>query len=86
MMTHFRRLSLVLLLLLMLIGIAGHVIQPASGSHHILSDSTCAFHHGINVPMSLQPFWDGSGISLEPTHDDSCALDLVLNIHHPPTF
>ncbi len=85
-MNHFRRLSLAFLLILLLIGIAGHLLAPVGGSHHILSESACAFHHGINLPMNLQPAWNESGISPEPTHDDTCVLDLVLKISHPPTF
>jgi len=85
-MDNLRRLSLVLLLFLLLIGIGGHLLAPVNGSHHVLSESTCAFHHAVDVPANLQSSWNESGIPLEPTQDDSCALDLVLNIPHPPTF
>ena len=85
-MGNFQRLSLVFLLLLLLISIGGHLLAPVGGSHHVLSESTCAFHQGINLPANLQPSWNESGISLEPTHDNTCVLNLVLKIPHPPTF
>ncbi len=85
-MNHFQRFFLVFLLILLLIGIGGHLLAPVNGSHHVLSESTCAFHHAVDVPVNLQSSWNESGIHLEPTQDDSCALDLVLNIPHPPTF
>ena len=85
-MSALQRLSLALLLALLLIGIAGHVFPSASGIHHIPSESTCPIHHGMNFPENLQSSWDKSSIPHEPPQDDSCALDLVLNIPHPPTF
>jgi hypothetical protein len=85
-MGKFRRLSIVLLLFLLLIGIGGHLLAPVGGSHHGLPESTCTFHQGINLPANLQPSWNESGISLEPIHDDTCVLDLVLKISHPPTL
>lgn len=82
----FQRLSLALLLAVLLIGIGGHLLAPVGGSHHILSESTCSLHHGINIPAKLQPAWNESGISLEPTHDYTCVLDVVQKISHPPTI
>lgn len=85
-MKTLRRLSLAFLLVLILVGMAGHMLAPVGGSHQIFSESTCAIHHGMNLPANLQSFWNESGISLEPTHDDTCVLDLVLKISHPPTL
>ena len=85
-MITLRRLALAFLLVLFLIGIAGHMLAPVGGSNHFLSESTCAIHHSMNLPANLQSFWNESGISLELTHDDTCVLDLVLKISHPPTL
>jgi len=85
-MGNFRRLALAFLLVLLLIGIAGHMLAPVGGSHHVLSESTCAIHHGMNLPANLQSFWNESSLSPVPTYDDTCVLDLVLKISHPPTF
>jgi hypothetical protein len=85
-MSILRRLSLALLLFLLLIGIAGHMLAPVGGSHHVLSESTCAIHHGMNLPANVQSFWIESSLSPEPTYDDTCVLDLVLKISHPPTL
>ena len=81
-----RRLFLTFLLILLMIGLSGHLLAPASGSHHILSESTCAFHHGINLPANLPSSWNESGISPEPTRDHTRILELVLQISHPPTL
>lgn len=85
-MGNFRRLSLAFLLVLLMIGIAGHMLAPVGGSPHVLSESTCAIHHGMNLPANLQSFWTESSLSPEPTYDDTCILDLVLKISHPPTL
>ncbi len=85
-MKALRRPSLALLLVLLLIGIAGHLLAPVGGSHHVLSESTCAIHHGMNLPANLQSFWNESSLAPEPTNDDNCVLNLVLKISHPPTL
>lgn len=85
-MKALRRLSLALLLILLLIGIAGHLLAPASGTHHVLTEFGCAIHQGVNLPAHLQSSWNEAGISPEPAHDDSCVLDLVLKISRPPTL
>ena len=85
-MITLRRLALAFLLVLFLIGIAGHLLAPVSVSHHILSESTCVIHQGVNLPANLQSFWNESGISPEPTRDETRVLDLVLKISHPPTL
>lgn len=81
-----RRLSLAFLLILLLTGIAGHMLAPVGGSHHVLSESSCAIHQGVNFPANFQSSWSKSGISPEPTHDGTCILDLVLKISHPPAL
>ncbi len=81
-----QRLGLLLILLLLLLGLAGHLLVPAGGAHHFQSESTCAFHHGMNLPAKLQTSRIESGSSLEPTHDNSCVLGFVVKISHPPTL
>lgn len=85
-MNNHRRLSLAFLLVLLLMGLSGHLIAPLSGSHHFLSESTCALHHSIDVPANLQPSSNEWSCSPVSTKDDASALDLVLPIPHPPTF
>ena len=85
-MTTLQRLSLAFLLILLLFSVAGHALQTVDRAHHALSESTCAFHHGMNVPMNFPRCWAETGISLEPVLDQSSAFGLVLNIPHPPTF
>ena len=82
----FRKLSLAFLLILLLFSVASHLLQTVDGVHHALSESTCAFHHGMNMPMNFPRSWAETGISLEPVLDHSSAFGLVLNIPHPPTF
>ena len=81
-----RRLLLVFLLTLLVIGFAGHVLTPVNGTHHVQSESTCAFHQGVNLPARLQTAWNDVGISPEPIRDHACALNLILKISHPPSL
>ena len=81
-----RRLTLGFLLILLLFGVAGHLLAPAGGMQHIQSESTCAFHLGINLPGWLQTAWNFVGISPEPVHDNACAFYLILKISHPPSL
>ena len=81
-----RRLLLLFLLTLLVIGFAGHVLVPVSDTHHVQSESTCAFHQGINLPARLQTSWNVGRISPASAHDHACALNLVLKISHPPSF
>ena len=81
-----RRLALFFLLILLLIGFAGHLLAPAGGTQYVQSESTCAFHQGINLPVNIQTSWSESGISPGTTHDDTYVLELILKISHPPTL
>lgn len=85
-MNKLRRLFLAFLFILLLIGFSGHLFASASESYHVLSESTCAFHQGINLPANVQSSLIEMRVSPEPTHDDTCALDFVLKISHPPTI
>ena len=80
-----RRLLLVVLLTLLVIGFTGHVFAIVSAMHHVQSESTCAFHQGINLPARLQTARSILSISPEPVHDNACALELSLKISHPPS-
>lgn len=81
-----RRFLLVFLLTLLVVGFAGHVLAPVSGMHHVQSESTCAFHQGVNLPVRLQTAWNVVGNSPEPVQDNARALDLILKISHPPSL
>lgn len=78
------RLSQVFLLLLLLIGISGHLLAPTGGSHPIISETTCAIHQSINFPLNIQISWNESGIALDPARDETCVLNIVLKNPHPP--
>ena len=86
MVNNLRRLFLAFLLILLLIGLSGHLIAPSGGSHHVFSESTCAFHQGVNLPANFQPSWNESGTAPEPARNNTCALDVVINIPHPPAI
>ena len=81
-----RRALLVFLLMLLVIGFAGHLLALVSDTHHVQSESTCAFHQGLNLPARLQTAWNDVGISPEPIRDHACALNLILQISHPPSL
>jgi hypothetical protein len=85
-MNPFRRLSLALLLILLLIGFSEHLMAPASGTPHVLPESTCAVHQGVNLPANPQSSWNEPGVSPKPVRDETCVLDLVVKIPHPPTL
>ena len=85
-MNIIKRLALGFLLILLLIGFAGHLLAPASYTQHARSEAACAFHQGINLSAKLQTAWNVGGIAPEPIHDNACELDLILKISHPPSL
>ncbi|MEW5830360.1 MAG: hypothetical protein AB1846_15840 [Chloroflexota bacterium] len=84
-MNHFRRLSLALLLALLLVGLAGHLILPASNSHHTARESTCAIHNGMIQPNGLKSLSYEPTITIGVIQDGTIALCLSAKISHPPT-
>ena len=80
-----KRLALGFLLILLLIGFAGHLLAPANDTQHVQSEAACVLHQGITLSV-LQAVWNFVGISPEAIHDNACALDLVLKISHPPSL
>lgn len=82
---HWRRVFLILFLILLLIGLSEHLMMPTGGMHHVLTESTCAVHQGVNLPAGVQVSCNESAISPEPKQDNACTLELVAKIPHPPT-
>lgn len=80
-----RRLSLALLLVLLLFGLAGHLILPASNVHHTAPESTCAIHNGMIQPNGLKSLAHESAIIVGGKQDSTNALCLSAKIYHPPT-
>lgn len=80
-----RRLSLVFLLALLLVGLAGHLIVPVSGIHHAAPESACAIHAGMIQPNGLKSLLYEPAIAIRVIQDGTNALCLAVTISHPPT-
>lgn len=80
-----RRLSLALLLVLLLFGLAGHLILPTSNIHHNAPESTCAIHNGMIQPNGLKSLARKSAVGIGEIQDCTNALSLSAKISHPPT-
>ena len=81
-----RRLVLVLLLALLIVSFSGHLLNTASRSYHAFPESTCALHMGIIAPEFLSAHTHQSNFESVLIHDNTLALCLGANIHHPPTM
>ena len=82
----FRRLSLACLLTLLLVGLAGHSVAHAGKIYHAVTESTCAFHAGILVPVIQQSHPVEANIPPQSDRDITSELNLGAKILHPPTI
>jgi len=80
------RVVLTLLLLLILIGMAGHWANTAKITAHASSESVCVIHAGILLPEQSKPSQTKPDVSLMPTPDQTVPWCLRENIPHPPTI
>ena len=80
-----RRLSLAFLLVLLVAGLAGHLVTPASPLTHA-NESICAFHTGFLAPEIPQPNAVAARVAVQPDLDISIAFCLGGKVSHPPTL
>jgi hypothetical protein len=81
-----QRAFLTLLLLLILIGMAGHWVNTAKITAHASSESVCVIHAGIVLPEQPKPSQNEPNVALLPTPDQTIPWCLRENISHPPTM
>ena len=81
-MNIYKRLALIILLVLIVIGFTGHLLSPA---HHAISESPCTFHSGFLSPEPLVV--SVIEVRVQPCFSQTiiCALSVVAKIPHPPT-
>lgn len=85
-MGSFRQLSVAFLVILVVIGLSGHLIVQFGGSQHALAESTCAIHQGMHLVGGIQPSWSASLTAAQPA-DRSIPVQAVLApIPRPPTI
>ncbi len=80
------RVVLTLLLLLILVGMAGHWMNTATNTVHAATESVCVIHAGILLPEQPKPSPNKPDVSLVPTPDQTIPWCLRENISHPPTI
>ncbi len=80
-----QRLILAILLVLVVFGLAGHLLAPAAGIHQAVSEATCAFHVGCLAPVF--PASDAIKPRDLPILSQGAAraLCMTTKIPHPPT-
>jgi hypothetical protein len=81
-----KRVLLTFLLLLILVGMAGHWLNTAKITAHASSESVCVIHAGILLPEQPKPLPNKPDVSLVPTSDQTIPWCLRENISHPPTI
>ena len=81
-----RRLSLVLLLFLLLVGAVGHLFLSTDNTSHAAQEANCPIHSGIAQPEKAHPFTLKPAIAIRETQDGTRAFNLSAKISHPPTF
>ena len=81
-----RRLSLVLLLFLLLVGAAGHLFLSADNTSHAAQEANCPIHSGMAQPEKAQPFTLKPVITIGEMQEGTRAFNLSAKISHPPTF
>jgi len=82
-MNMYKRLALVILLVLIVIGFTGHLFSPA---HHAASESPCTFHAGFLSPETLVV--SAIEVRVQPCFSQTiiCALSVDAKFPHPPTI
>jgi len=80
------RVVLTFLLLLILVGMAGHWMNTATNTAHVSSESVCVIHAGILLPEQPKPSQTKPDVSVLATSDQTIPWCLRENISHPPTI
>jgi len=85
-MNTFHRLILAVLLVLVVVGLAGHILAPGAGYQHAASESTCTLHTGFLAPVFQASYGiEAYGLSIF-SQGAPHALGLIAKIPHPPTI
>ena len=79
-----RRLSLVFLLFLLIVGVSGHLFLSATNTAHAAKEANCPIHSGMYQPEKAQPFTHKPAITIRETQDGTRALSLGAKVPHPP--
>ena len=81
-----RRLSLVFLLLIVILGTAGHLFSSAANTSHITQEANCPIHSGMAQPERIQPYTHQPAMMIAEALDGTHDFDLDTKISHPPTI
>ena len=85
-MKRLHRLALAILLVLMVVGFAGHLLELGVGYHHAASEAACAYHTGFLAPVFQASYGiEAYGLSIF-SQGAPHAVCLTAKIHHPPTI
>ncbi len=84
-MKRIHRLTLAVLLVLVVVGWAGHLLAPGDGYHHAAFETTCAYHASFLTPIfPTSCVIEVYGLPIF-SQDAPHALSLITKIPHPPT-
>ena len=81
-----RRLSILLLVLLLAMGVAEHVLLTPVGTSHAAQEASCPIHGGIVQSERTQLLLHLTVQLRRETQDSTSAFDLSAKIPHPPTI
>jgi hypothetical protein len=81
-----KRLSILFLLLLLVLGAAEHLFLTVPGTNHTAQEASCPIHGGVVQSEQAQPLPHVSVQLIGEIRDNSSAFDLSAKIAHPPTI
>ena len=81
-----KRLAVLFLVTLLVLGAAEHLLLTTSGPSHVAQEASCPIHGGVVQPERAQPLVYGTVQFIGETKDSTHAFDLSLEIPHPPTI
>ena len=86
-MTDFmKRLAVLFLVLLLVLGAAEHLLMTTAGPSHVAQEASCPIHGGVVQPERAQPLVHVTVQLVRETQDSTHAFDLSAEIPHPPTI
>lgn len=81
-----RRLAILCLVFLLLMGAAQDLLLSANSVLHVAQEANCPIHSGIAQPERAQLLIQLPVITIGEMHDSTHAFHLSAKISHPPTI
>ena len=81
-----KRLAVLFLVFLLVMGAAEHLLTTTAGPNHLAQEASCPIHGGVVQPERAQLLMHFTVQCIGETKDSTHAFDLSAEISHPPTI